>query len=68
MEYKTVSGDTFDIIAYKFYGNEKQAIKIIEANINYANIIVFGAGTELNIPDIEIAQTSNLPPWKRGNN
>jgi len=68
VEYKTVSGDTFDKIAYKFYRNEKQALNIIEANIEYANIIIFGAGVELNIPDIEIAQTTNLPPWKRGSN
>lgn len=68
MEYKTVSGDTFDKVAYKFYGDEKQALSIIEANIEYANIIIFGAGVELNIPDIEIAQTTNLPPWKRGSN
>ena len=67
MEYITVSGDTFDRIAYKHYGDEKHAINIIEANIDYAGIVIFGAGVRLNIPDIEISQTSNLPPWKRGN-
>jgi phage tail protein X len=66
MEYRTVSGDTFDKIAKLKYGDEKLALNIIEANIEYANIIVFGAGVNLNIPDIVVNQTANLPPWKRG--
>lgn len=68
MKYTTISGDTFDIIAYKHYKDEKQAIKIIEANINYANIIIFSEGIVLKIPDIEIVSSINLPPWKRGGN
>ena len=66
MGYTTVSGDTFDIISYKQYGDEKQAIHIIESNIEYANIVIFGSGVTLNIPEIEIIKPSNLPPWKRG--
>ena len=68
MKYETVSGDTFDIIAHKVYGDSKQAIHIIEANIKYAHIIIFSSGIELNIPEIEIIQPSTLPPWKRGDN
>lgn len=66
MEYITVSGDTFDSIAFNFYGDEKQAIHIINANIEYAGVIIFGAGVALNIPEIEVISPSNLPPWKRG--
>lgn len=66
MVYTTVSGDTFDIISHKRYGDEKQAVHIIEANIEYANVIIFGSGVRLNIPEIGIIQPSNLPPWKRG--
>lgn len=65
MEYETVLGDTFDIIAFKHYGDEKLAINIIEANIEYANVIVFGSGVKLTIPEIESTSSTNLPPWKR---
>lgn len=67
MEYTTVLGDTFDSIAYKLYGDEKQAIRIIEANFEYADVVIFGAGTKLNIPEAEVVTNANLPPWKRGN-
>lgn len=66
LEYRTVSGDTFDSIAYQIYGDETQAIHIIKANIEYANVIIFGGGTVLNIPEIEVISPANLPPWKRG--
>lgn len=66
MKYSTVSGDTFDLIAYNQYGDEKMAIHIIEANIDYAHVVIFGAGTVLTIPSVDITPASNLPPWKRG--
>lgn len=67
MEYKTILGDTFDKIALKHYGDEKRAIDIIEANIEYADTIIFSSGVSLNIPKIkEVIAYSNLPPWKIG--
>lgn len=66
MIYKTISGDTFDKIAFDQYGDEKQASNIIEANIEHAHIVIFGSGTELIIPIIDTSASINLPPWKRG--
>ncbi|WP_198510292.1 tail protein X [Bacillus solitudinis] len=66
MNYSTVSGDTFDKIAFEQYGDEKLALQIIEANIEHASVLTFGSGTELTIPDVEVTPISNLPPWKRG--
>ncbi|WP_234028614.1 tail protein X [Lentibacillus sp. Marseille-P4043] len=68
MKYRTVSGDTFDKVAYEQYGDEKLAINIIEANLEYAHVIIFGAGVELVVPEIDTTPTPNLPPWKRGDN
>lgn len=68
MRYTTVLGDTFDMIAHKVYGDSKQAIHIIEANIEYANIIIFSGGISLKIPEIEIVSPISLPPWKRDDN
>lgn len=65
--YITIQGDTFDIIAKKFYGNEKYIKELILANENYVNILIFPSGIILNIPDIEIntSDTKNSDlPWR----
>jgi phage tail protein X len=66
VKYTTISGDTFDKIAYEHYGDEKMAIHVIEANIKNSDVIVFGSGTVVTIPEVDITPASNLPPWKRG--
>ncbi|WP_163538308.1 tail protein X [Gracilibacillus sp. YIM 98692] len=65
MTYRTVLGDTFDSIAYDHFNDEKLAMEIIEANIEYADVLVFDAGIELTIPEIDTTPIANLPPWKR---
>lgn len=64
--YKTIEGDTWDLISYKVYGNEKYIKEIYQANIEYAKIAIFEGGIELKIPILEIKEVSTLPPWKRG--
>lgn len=66
MKYYTVQGDTFDSISKKVYGAEKYLNKILKANIEYADVIIFPENIELNIPDIEIDNANvNLPLWRR---
>lgn len=64
-EYETVDGDTFDIIALSFYGNENYSTKILQANPTYVQHIILPAGITLKIPIIETTAASTLPPWKR---
>lgn len=64
-EYVTVQGDTWDIISYKVYGSEKYMTKLIEANTEYRETIIFGANAKLKIPEIETPIPTTLPPWKR---
>ncbi len=67
IKYRTISGDTFDIIAKKTLGDEMLAGLIIEKNLDYADVIFFGAGVELNIPEeVPDEVLEDLPPWKRG--
>ena len=64
--YKTIQGDTWDIIAFKFYpklGGEKLCDKLMSANTQYINTVIFPAGCELVIPDIDIPKVNTLPPW-----
>ena len=71
MVYHTVSGDTWDLIAFKVLGNEKYFHRIIRNNLNLINIAIFDAGTPIIMSDIgENFETKipeeKLPPWKRG--
>lgn len=63
--YTTKEGDTFDILALKFYNNENYAVEIMKANPKQIKNIVFDEGIQLVIPNIEIKEESTLPPWKK---
>lgn len=63
--YTTVQGDTWDMIAYKTYGNENLLNVIMEANPEFVSMAIFPAGIELIIPDVDIKESNVLPPWKR---
>lgn len=67
--YRTVSGDTWDLIAYKVYGNEKYFHKLIRANLNLIDVSIFSGNVPIIIPEIEMdikIDNRKLPPWKRG--
>lgn len=64
--YTTISGDTWDMVAYKIYGNEMCMDKLIKANLEYKNIYIFPAGIVLNLPEIDLEVSESLPPWKQG--
>lgn len=63
--YITVQGDMWDSIAKKVYGSEAGMNKLIEANHQYIDIIVFPAGLTLAIPSWTPPKTDMLPPWRR---
>ena len=64
--YTTVSGDTWDIVAYKAFGNEMYMNTLIKANIEYKDTYIFPAGVVLTLPEIELTVSESLPPWKQG--
>ncbi|MDR1471573.1 MAG: tail protein X [Synergistaceae bacterium] len=66
--YTTRQGDAWDYIAYLLYprvGREMCMGKLLEANEEHREVVIFGAGATLNVPDIEIPIAPKLPPWKR---
>lgn len=65
--YTTVQGDTWDLISLNQYGSELFTDNLVSANFNYRDVLIFGAGTSLVIPEVtEIElETTNLPPWRR---
>ncbi|QGQ95871.1 phage tail protein [Paenibacillus psychroresistens] len=66
--YSTIQGDMWDGIAMKVFGNESYMDKLIEANPSQQTRVIFPANIVLNIPVIAVPTSSNLPPWKRGDN
>lgn len=63
--YTTISGDTFDTIAYKIYGDSKSFVGIIESNQQYSGVLRFEAGVKLIIPKKEKIKDENIAPWRR---
>ncbi len=65
MEYITSKGDTWDLIAYKTYGDASIIAPIIEANPAHVETVVFDYGVKLIIPKIEKTDDSvYMPPWR----
>lgn len=67
-EYVTKSGDTWDLIAFREYdglGGESLTSALMEANPEYIETVIFNAGVRLDIPEVYIPVSENLPPWMR---
>lgn len=64
--YRTIAGDTWDGISYKTLGDCYFMDLLIKENIRYSETVIFPAGIELNIPEVETKSSAKLPPWKRG--
>lgn len=67
MTYRTVLGDTWDIIAKKVYGNEFYADKLMDANRDLLNEFVFSEGVEVLCPEIKTqtaVHPSGWPEWR----
>ena len=67
--YKTVSGDTWDLISYKLYGSEQYFHQLMRVNLNLLSIAVFDSNIPIIVPELDTSinavDTSKLPPWKR---
>lgn len=62
--YVTVQGDMWDAISYRLYGSEKYMGLLMQANMEYLDVFVFGAGTVLAVPAREDEKTADMPPWR----
>lgn len=66
--YKTIQGDTWDLIAVRCYGDEHRMAELIAANAQHRHVVLFPAGVVLEVPelDAEAVSSDSLPPWKQG--
>lgn len=65
-EYTTILGDTWNLIAYKMYnGQEGGMEKLIMANRELAEILVFPANVKIKVPDEVITPPRLVPFWRK---
>lgn len=63
--YTTHLGDTWDLIAYRVYGNVNYTGWLMENNYPHLDTMVFAAGVVLRVPDPPPDSTiSNTPIWR----
>ena len=69
--YKThiaAAGESFDSVAFNYYGDEFMADKLMKQkeNLAYIDRVVFEGGEELKIPVYDdLESTETLAPWRR---
>ncbi|MBO2943585.1 tail protein X [Paenibacillus sp. F411] len=63
--YRTIQGDTWDSIAFSVAGKESFMVQLMNANPDYAEVVIFPAGVLLQVPDIPVERASTLPPWRQ---
>ena len=50
-QYETVSGDTFDVVAHKIWGDAKRTGELMQANFAALEYLIFPAGVILKVPE-----------------
>lgn len=61
--YTTVSGDTFDKIAFDKLGSEYLFPLLLKENYKYRDVLIFESGIILNIPEVELDEYEGIPEW-----
>ena len=62
--YKTIQGDTWDMIAKKVYGAERHLEYLMAHNFDLLDYFIFPAGVEVNTPELPLEQEEDLPVWR----
>lgn len=63
--YRTIQGDTWDMICYRLTGSTSKVDQLISANQDHIGTYIFPADIILRVPDFDIGTSGDLPPWKQ---
>lgn len=74
-EHVTVAGDRWDLLAYRYYGDQYKQAVLLAANRHLilddlaVPPLVLPQGIRLKVPVVEeeTGSAESLPPWKRDN-
>lgn len=59
-------GETFDMLAYRLYTEERMSWLLRSYNSQYSDVIIFEGGEEITVPVVsEIESKESLAPWRR---
>ncbi|MCL2563609.1 MAG: tail protein X [Oscillospiraceae bacterium] len=64
--YTTKSGDMWDLIAHEQMGSGRYTHLLLRANASLSDTVVFSDGVKLVIPEVPLAVSATLPPWRLG--
>lgn len=65
--YTTKQGDTWDLMSYDLYGNEKYMHYLTEANMPLLDILVFPSGVVIHVPELPEEREEDQPFWRMEN-
>lgn len=61
-----IQGETFDMLAYRLYTEERMSKYLRYYNPQYSDVIVFRGGEKITVPIVsEVESTESLAPWRR---
>lgn len=64
--YVTSQGDTWDSIAYYLFGSEGYMGILMDANLDLLDVLVFSAGTVIQVPaEIPEEVDEDMPFWRQ---
>lgn len=64
-EYRTIQGDTWDMIAKKVYGAERRLDYLMASNFELLDYFIFPAGIVVKVPELPAEISEDLPSWRR---
>lgn len=64
-EYRTIQGDTWDMIAKKVYGAERHLDYLMASNFDLLDYFIFPAGIVVKVPELPAEMSEDLPSWRR---
>ena len=64
-EYRTIQGDTWDMIAKKVYGAERHLDYLMASNFELLDYFIFPAGIVVKVPELPAEISEDLPAWRR---
>lgn len=64
-EYRTIQGDTWDMIAKKVYGAERHLDCLMASNFDLLDYFIFPAGIVVKVPELPAKMSEDLPSWRR---
>ncbi|MBS5301293.1 MAG: tail protein X [Clostridiaceae bacterium] len=64
-EYRTIQGDTWDMIAKKVYGAERHLDYLMASNFELLDYFIFPAGIVVKVPELPAEISEDLPSWRR---